>query len=84
MKKVIEAKGNTIEEAIESALLLLGCDRDDVSVEVLEQPKSGFLGFGRQKALGRCDAVLHIHHGHVSVRSLTEVDLDAGRARVCG
>ena len=51
MKKVIEAKGNTIEEAIESALLLLGCDRDDVSVEVLEQPKSGFLGFGRQKAL---------------------------------
>lgn len=51
MKKVIEAKGNTIEEAIESALLHLGCDRDDVSVEVLEQPKSGFLGFGRQKAL---------------------------------
>ena len=51
MKKIIETKGNTIEEAVENALLLLGCDRDDVSVEVLEQPKSGFLGFGRQKAL---------------------------------
>lgn len=51
MKKVIETKGNTIEEAIENALLLLGCERDDVSVEVLEQPKSGFLGFGKQKAL---------------------------------
>ena len=51
MKKVIETKGNTIEEAIENALLMLGCDRDDVSVEVLEQPKSGFLGFGKQKAL---------------------------------
>ena len=51
MKKVIESKGNTIEQAIENALALLGCDRDDVSVEVLEQPKSGFLGFGKQKAV---------------------------------
>jgi len=51
MKKIIESKGNTIEEAIENALQLLGCDRDDVSVEVIEQPKSGFLGFGKQKAV---------------------------------
>ena len=29
----------------------------------------------RQETLSRCNAVLYIDHGHVSVSSLTEVDL---------
>lgn len=47
MNKVIEATGKTIEEAIANGLEMLGgVDRDAVSVEVLEKPKSGFLGIG--------------------------------------
>lgn len=47
MSKVVEATGKTIDEAIDTALKILGgVDRDNVSVEVLEKPKSGFLGIG--------------------------------------
>ena len=51
MIKVIEAKGDTIDAAIQNALAKLGCDRDDVSVEVISKPKSGFLGFGKEPAV---------------------------------
>ena len=46
MIKSIEATGKTIDAAIEAGLVELGMTRDEVSVEVLENPKSGFLGFG--------------------------------------
>ncbi len=46
MEKYLEASGKTIDDAINSALAELGMDRDSVSVEVLEKPKSGFLGLG--------------------------------------
>ena len=46
MEKFITATGKTIDLAIEAALQQLGLDRDSVSVEVLENPKSGFLGLG--------------------------------------
>ena len=46
MEKFITATGKTIDLAIEAALTQLRMDRDSVSVEVLENPKSGFLGFG--------------------------------------
>ncbi len=46
MEKYIEMTGRTEEAAIEAALQKLGMDRDDVSVEVLERPRSGFLGIG--------------------------------------
>lgn len=39
----------TVEEAIEAGLLELGVERDQVDVEVLEEPKSGFLGLIGQK-----------------------------------
>jgi len=50
MEKNIVATGKTIDLAIESALTQLGLDRDSVSVQVLQQAKSGFLGFGSQPA----------------------------------
>ena len=42
----IEMTGKTIDEATGRALAQLGLDRDDVSVEVLDYGKKGFLGFG--------------------------------------
>lgn len=45
----------TVEEAIQSGLVELGLERDQVEVEVLEEPKSGFLGL-----LGQKDAMVKI------------------------
>ena len=50
MEKTIVSTGKTIDLAIEAALNQLGLDRDSVSVMVLQQAKSGFLGFGAQPA----------------------------------
>ncbi len=50
MEKTIITTGKTIDDAIESALTQLGLDRDNVSVQVLAQAKSGFLGIGATPA----------------------------------
>lgn len=41
----------TVEEAIEAGLIELGVSRDEVEVEVIEEAKSGFLGFGQKDAM---------------------------------
>ena len=46
----IDVTGKTEEEAIRKGLEQLGMDRDDVSVEILERAKSGFLGIGSNPA----------------------------------
>ena len=53
MIKFIDVTGKTEDEAISRALAQLGLDRDDVSVEILERAKSGFLGLGGQPATVR-------------------------------
>ena len=50
MLKYIEVTGKSEEEAIEKALAQLALDRDDVSVEIIERAKSGFLGLGSSPA----------------------------------
>ncbi len=50
MTKSIEVSAKTEDEAIASALEQLGVTRDDVSVEILERAKSGFLGLGASPA----------------------------------
>ena len=49
MLQYIETTGKNEEEAINAALRKLGLDRDEVSVEVLERAKSGFLSPSRLK-----------------------------------
>ena len=46
MMLYIDVSGKTEEEAIDKALAQLGRDRDEVSVEILERAKPGFLGIG--------------------------------------
>ena len=53
MIKSIESKGKTTEEAISKALQELGLERDDISVEIVERGKSGFLGIGAVDAVVR-------------------------------
>ena len=50
MEKSIVTTGKTIDLAVEAALAQLGLDRDSVSVTVLAQAKSGFLGIGASPA----------------------------------
>ena len=50
MEKTLIATGKTIELAVQSALTQLGLYRDSVSLTVLQQAKSGFLGFGSSPA----------------------------------
>ncbi len=57
MRQFIDVTGKTEEEAIQNALRELGLDRDDVSVEILERAKSGFLG------LGSCPAKVRVSYG---------------------
>lgn len=60
----VETEGDTIDEAIENALRLLGVGRDKVTVDILSEGKRGILGFGAQKA--RIRAALR--------KSITEID----------
>ena len=57
MREYIDVTGKNEEEAISKALAQLGLDRDDVSVEILERAKSGFLG------LGSCPAKVRVSYG---------------------
>ena len=52
MRQFIDVTGKTEEEAINRALEQLKLDRDDVSVEILERAKAGFLGLGSCPAKG--------------------------------
>ena len=51
MIKTIEVSGRTEDEAIETALEQLKLTRDDVSVEIVEQAKSGFFGLKNSPAI---------------------------------
>ena len=57
MRQYIDVTGKTEAEAIQNALQQLGLDRDDVSVEILERAKAGFLG------LGSCPAKVRVSYG---------------------
>lgn len=50
MTKFAEFTGKTEAAAIEAGLAALGLDRDEVSVEVLDRAKTGFLGIGATPA----------------------------------
>ena len=55
MKKYLEKSGKTEDEALAAALAELGLERDDVSVEIVERAKSGFLGIGASPAVVRVE-----------------------------
>ena len=48
--RTIETTGKTIEDAVRSGLVRLGLMEEEVTIEVLAEPKSGFLGFGSKPA----------------------------------
>ena len=59
----IQVSGKTEEEAISSALAQLGKDIDEVTIEVIERAKSGFLG------IGSSDAVVKVSYDRPETKS---------------
>lgn len=56
--QIVEKKGKSVEEAIKAALDELGCNMEDVVVEVLEEPSKRLLGFiGNKPAIVRVSIV---------------------------
>ena len=56
--QIIEKKGKSVDEAIKAALEELGCNMEDVVVEVLEEPSKRLLGFiGNKPAIVRVSIV---------------------------
>lgn len=51
MARETESSGSTVEEAVEAALADLGVSEQEVRVEVVQEPKAGFLGVGAQEAI---------------------------------
>jgi spoIIIJ-associated protein len=56
-EKSWEYEGRTVEEATQIALEELGLEKDDVHVDVLEEPQKGFLGLGGKEAKIRVELV---------------------------
>ncbi|NLT95512.1 MAG: protein jag [Clostridia bacterium] len=54
--RAVEISAKTVEEAIRIALEQLGLEKEDVNIDILEQPNKGFLGIlGNKNALVRVE-----------------------------
>ena len=71
MIKTLEKSARTEDAAIAAALEELGMDRDDVSVEIIERAKSGFLGIGASPAVVRVSYECHDEDGKPAVGKKT-------------
>lgn len=52
----VEKTGKSVEEAVAEALKELNITADEAEIEIIEEPKKGFLGFGRKDAKVRVTA----------------------------
>ncbi|MBQ9544830.1 MAG: Jag N-terminal domain-containing protein, partial [Clostridia bacterium] len=50
MTKTLEVSAKTVEDAIDLACGKLQKKKEDLTIEVIEQPKKGFLGMGSSDA----------------------------------
>ena len=75
----LEKSGKTVEEAIKLALEELGLEQDDVEIEIIEEPKSGFLGFiGNKDAIVK---VIEIENSQKKISKFLDVVFDKMRLR---
>jgi spoIIIJ-associated protein len=56
MPRAVEHQASTVEEAVEAALAELGLTDQEARIEILQEPKGGFLGVGAQEAIVRVSA----------------------------
>lgn len=91
--QTVEKKGKNVDEAIKAALDELGCDIEDVTIEVLEEPTKGLLGLVKKPAVVRVslrerpdkDAVRIVEELLNKMKldyKIDKVELDANRVRI--
>jgi spoIIIJ-associated protein len=56
MPRAVEHRATTVEEAVDAALAELGLTEQEARIEILQEPKGGFLGVGAQEAVVRVSA----------------------------
>ena len=76
MLNSIEVTGRTEEESIASALRQLNLQRDEVSIEIIERAKSGFLRIGASPAVIRVSYELPDEPAELSVEDKTRSFLE--------
>ena len=81
MEKFITATGKTIDLAIEAGLTQLSMDRDSVSVEILETPKSGFFRHWRVAREGQADLRSARRARRARARPVERVEKQAQKVR---
>ena len=81
MEKFITATGKTIDLAIEAGLTQLSMDRDSVSVEILETPKSGFFGIGASPRRARRACARPVERVEKQAQKVRERKARGGRKR---
>lgn len=52
-KRELEVRGDNVQKAVEAGLAQLGLTRDEVTIEILDEGSSGFLGIGSRDAIVR-------------------------------
>ena len=68
MAEIIETMGKTVEDALAAALEKLGCGREEVTYEVIQEPSGGFLGlWGKREARIRVTTrpIIRPHHREI-------------------
>ena len=68
MAEIIETTGKTVENALAAALEKLGCGREEVTYEVIQEPSGGFLGlWGKREARIRVTTrpIIRPHHREI-------------------
>ncbi len=66
----VERSAPSVEEAIEAALEELGVSEQEVRVEIVQEPRAGFLGLGGQEAIVRVR--LKVARGEISEEDVEE------------
>ena len=72
----IERSAASVEEAIEAALEELGISEQEAQVEIVQEPRSGFLGFASQPAIVRVRAASMPAPPQVEVQGQAQVVAD--------
>ena len=70
MAEIIETTGKTVEDALAAALEKLGCGREEVTYEVIQEPSGGFLGlWGKREARIRVTTrpIIRPHHREIPI-----------------